>query len=258
MWMSVIEAAEKNGARIGVAAHLPDGSRIGYRENELFKSASTIKIAIMIGLFRQIDAGQRSLADEFIMQESDKGKGSGVLLEMHTPLHLTLRDVLYLMMSISDNTATNILIELVGLNQINAIMQELGMKDSHLGRPMRGTPAVPGEPENLAVPVEFVAMIDAILEGRAASAESCPAMVEMMKLQQNTRRIGRFVPEGTTWGSKTGTVGNLVADAGFIMTQDGPLVVAVYVDDAPDMVAAEVIISEIVKGIATTSLDESR
>lgn len=244
---SIVSAAEDQGARVGLCAILPDGSRITHRADEVFKSASTIKIAIMIQLFRRIDAGELSLNDPYVLKNEDKVPGSGVLQELHAGIELTLRDVLYLMMSISDNPATNILIDHVGMDAVNAMMRELGLEKSLLGRPMRGRPANADEQENLATPAEFALLMNAILDGTAASAESCMAMLEMLKLQSNSRRIGRFVPEGMEWGSKTGSYDTVVNDVGFVMTKDGPLVVSVFSENVADVVTGEILISEIVR-----------
>lgn len=244
---SIISAAEARGARVGLCAILPDGTRVTHRNDEVFKSASTIKIAIMIQLFRRIDAGDYTLETPYTLKMEDKVPGSGVLQELHAGIELTLRDVLYLMMSISDNPATNILIEHAGMDAINATLRELGLSDSVLGRPMYGRPANADEQENLATPAEFARLIGAIMDGTAASAESCVAMLEMLKLQANSRRIGRFVPEDLEWGSKTGSYDTVVNDVGFVMTKDGPLVVSIFSEDVADVVTGEILISEIVR-----------
>ena len=246
---TTIAAAETAGARIGLCALMPDGSRITHREDEIFKSASCIKIAIMIELFRRIDSGELSLDQTYVLKEADKVPGSGVLQQLHAGIELTLRDVCHLMISISDNPATNILIDHLGMEAINATMRSLGLEKSVLGRPMRGRPANADEQENLATPAEFAILVNSILEGTAASAEGCLAMMEMLRLQSNARRIGRFVPEGTEGGSKTGSYTTVVNDVGFVMTQDGPLVVAIFTENVPDLVAGEIIISEIVRDL---------
>ncbi len=248
-----IATVENGGARVGVSAILPDGTRFAYRADEIFKSASCIKIAIMIELFRRIDAGEFSLEQTYVLKEEDKVPGSGVLQQLHAGIELTLRDVCYLMISISDNPATNILINHVGMEQVNATMRSLGLEHSVLGRPMRGRPANADEKENLATPAEFALLLNHILEGTAASAESCMAMMELLRLQSNDRRIGRFVPEGVMWGSKTGSYTTVVNDVGFVSTPDGPLVVAVFTEDVADLVAGEVIISEIVRKLLAAS-----
>jgi beta-lactamase class A len=135
------------------------------------------------------------------------------------------------------------------MDAVNATMRELGLKESILGRPMRGRPANPDEQENLATPSEFAHLIGTILDGTAASAESCMGMLEMLKLQSNDKRIGRFVPEGMVWGSKTGSYTTVVNDVGFVMTKDGPLIVSVFAEDVADVVTGEVIISAITRAL---------
>jgi beta-lactamase class A len=252
---TIVSAAEAKGARVGLSAILPDGSSINHRENEVFKSASTIKIAIMIELFRRIEAGDLLLDQRYVLKQEDKVPGNGVLQELHAGIELTLRDVLYLMMSISDNPATKILIDHVSMDAVNATMRELGLQESVLGRPMRGRPANPDEQENLATPAEFARLIAAIMDGTAASAESCMAMLEMLKLQANDKRIGRFVPADMEWGSKTGSYDTVVNDVGFVMTKDGPLIISIFSEDVADVVTGEAIISEIVRELLMSSLD---
>lgn len=244
---SLISAAEVQGARIGLCTILPDGTRIGHRQNEQFITASTIKIAIMIELYRRVDAGKSRLDDIYTIREEDFCPGSGIMQGLHLGAKLTLKDVCYLMMSISDNTATNVLIDHVGMDAVNATMRELGLKDAILARKMRGGPAIEGEGENLGTPAEFALLINAILDGNAASAESCIAMIETLKTQANSRRIGRYVPAGMEWGSKTGSHTTTVNDVGFVMTQDGPLVISVFVEGAGDVVEGELLISAIAR-----------
>lgn len=246
---TIIQRHEDDGARIGVFAVMPDGTYFGHRENETFISASTIKIAIMVELYRRIDAGEYSLTQPYVLRDEDRAPGSGVMHELHAGLELTLRDVLYLMMSISDNTATNILIDLIGLDNVNTAMHAIGLNTSVLNRKMRGGPAPSESTENHSTPKEFAELIGAILGGKAASAESCVAMVEMLKLQANSRRIGRFVPDGWEWGSKTGSHTTTVNDVGFIMTNDGPLIVSVYIEKIADVVTGEIAIAEITQAL---------
>ena len=159
-----------------------------------------------------------ALDDRSRLTTEDICPGSGVLLQLHPGVELTLRDI-----DLSDDE-----------HQRQHRHQHAhrpgrdgkrqrgdrvaGMPNSALGRKMRGV-ARPktarrktGPPPN-----DFRACIDAILTGTAASRESCDGMIEMLTLQQNTRRIGRYFPEGTLpWGSKTGTVGTVSHDAGFV------------------------------------------
>lgn len=257
-WQSLagyVQQQETGGIRIGVAVQAPpDSDRFSLRGDERFISASTIKIPIMVEIFRQIDRGERALDDQIPMTKADICPGSGVMLQLHPGIVFTLRDIVYLMMSISDNTATNMLIDLAGMDAVNATIASLGMTNSALGRKMRGVPAPEGSPENWATPNDFRNAIDAILTGSAASRQSCDAMIEMLTLQQNTRRIGRSFPEGTLpWGSKTGTVGDVSHDAGFVRGPSGDMVVTVFTQGFPLLHDAEPVMGEIARLAAVAS-----
>jgi beta-lactamase class A len=246
---SIIADAEGDGCDVGVAIVGPDGVRFGHRADEVFPSASSIKIAIMTELFRRIDRGEASLDDTYILRADDKAPGSGVLQQLHDGIELTIGDVVYLMMAISDNPATNILINLVGMENVNATMREMGMEKSLLGRTMQGRLALETEQENLATPNEFAAMVQSILDHKAASSESCDRMIALLEKQQNGRRIGRYVPDngGVRWGSKTGSYSTVANDVGFVTTDRGTVIVSVFTRILPDMVTGEKIIGEVAR-----------
>ncbi|MGH2559949.1 MAG: serine hydrolase [Thermomicrobiales bacterium] len=257
-WQNVARAAEQaeaNGGSIGVAAIGPDGASWNRQGDRHFRAASTVKIPIMVEIYRQIDAGERSLTDPYTLTRADKAPGSGVLLHLHDGIELTLDDLLHLMISISDNTATNVLIDLAGMERVNATMRDLGMTASVLCRKMRGKPAPPGDPENWATPDDYARAIQAILGNTAASAASCGRMVEKLQRQQNARRIARYLPpddDRVRWGSKTGTVGEVTNDVGFVTTDRGTLILAVFTAALPDTHAAELAIGEISRAALTT------
>jgi beta-lactamase class A len=237
--------AEREGGRVGVAVIAPDGERFSYRGDERFVAASTVKIPLMVEIYRQIDAGRRSLDDVYVLRDAAKAPGSGVLLHLHDGISLTLADLIYLMISISDNTATNILIDMADMEQVNKTIASLGMTGSTLGRKMLGRPAQGAERENWATPLDYARAVQSILDGSAASAASCARMTEMLTKQQNARRIARYLPEGVRWGSKTGSVRGVTNDAGFITTDTGTLIVSVFCADLADQHTGEQVIGDI-------------
>lgn len=251
---ATIAAAEADcgtpgGCTLGVSVIAPDGSRFAHNGARRFVAASTVKIAIMLELFRRIDAGRDSLDQIHVLRADDRATGGGVVKELHAGLAFTVADLCYLMMAISDNTTTNILIDRVGMAETNAAMRALGMANSCLGRKMRGRPVAEGEQENWAVPDDYAALIAAILAGRAASAASCAAMVGQLEKQTNDRRIARHLPRGETrprWGSKTGSLPGVVNDVGFIVTPQGPLVLAIYCEIA-DPLAGEAALGDVAR-----------
>jgi len=248
---AAVAAAERGGCVLGVAAVAPGGERFSHNGARRFVAASTVKIAIMVELFRRIDAGTLSLGQRHTLTPEDKSTGGGVVLHLHDGIVLTLGDLVYLMMSISDNTATNVLIDYTGMDAVNAAMRGLGMAGSVLARKMRGRPPIAGEQENWAVPDEFAALIAAILENRAASAASCAAMVALLEKQQNDRRIARHLPKENRprWGTKTGTLPGAVNDVGFVMTPKGPAILSLYVEKPADTLAGEAIIGDVARAV---------
>ncbi|MGH2533809.1 MAG: serine hydrolase [Thermomicrobiales bacterium] len=249
-WRTVEEvarAAEAKGGTIGIAAIGPDGTSWRRHGDQQFRAASTVKIPIMVESYRQIDAGERSLTDPYILMRADKAPGSGVLQHLHDEIALTLDDLLHLMIAISDNTATNILIDLAGMDRVNTTMRDLGMIDSLLARKMKGKPAPSGDPENWATPDDYARAIQAILTDAAAAPASCARMVEKLQRQDNARRIARYLPrddDRVRWGSKTGTITDVANDVGFVTTDRGTLILAVFTAALPDTHTAEAAIGD--------------
>ena len=246
---ATIATAESAGCKLGVSVIAPDGQRFAHNGDRRFVAASTVKIAIMVELFRRIDAGRDSLDQIHVLRPEDRATGGGVVKELHPGIAFTVADLCYLMMAISDNSTTNILINRVGMAEVNAVMQRLGMKSSVLGRPMRGRPPLPGESENWAVPTEYADLIAAIFANQAASAPSCAAMIGQLEKQTNDRRLARHLPLGDArprWGSKTGSLPGVVNDVGFIMSANGPLILSIYVE-IPDPNAGEAVIGDVAR-----------
>ena len=251
----IIARAEADGAVVGVSAVSASGERFSHNADRRFVAASTVKIAIMVELFRQIDAGVLSLDTLYRLRPADKVTGSGVVARLHDGLDLTLGDLAFLMMSISDNSSTNILIDHVGKDRVNSTMRDLGMAGSTLGRRMRGTHVDPGEEENWAVPDDYARVIGAVLDSSAASTGSCVQMLALLEAQQNDRRIARHLPRANRprWGSKTGSLPGVTNDVGFVMTGRGPIIIAVFSENVPDPNDGE----RIIGGISQALLGKS-
>jgi beta-lactamase class A len=247
----VIDRAEAGGGAVGVTAIPPRGAAFTHRGARRFRAASTVKIPIMIELYRQVDRGERALADLYWLRSEDRAPGSGVLLHLHDGAELTLEDLIYLMISVSDNTATNMLIDVAGMENVGVTMRSLGMADSTLGRKMKGRPAQGDEQENWATPDDYAAVIGALLEGRAASAGACERMLAMLEKQQCTRRLSRYLPEDESirWGSKTGSIAGVTNDVGFVASDRGTVIVSVFCEDLADQHVGEQVIGDVARAV---------
>lgn len=245
----LIRHAERGGGTVGVSIRPPTGAPFVHHGDRQFRAASTVKIPIMIEIYRQVDHGMRSLEERFVLRDEDQAAGSGVLLHLHAGMELTLNDLVYLMISISDNTATNVLIEMAGMDAVTRTMASLGMTQSTLGRMMKGRPAQGDEQENWATPDDYATVIAALLDKRAASPEACDEMIAMLERQQCTSRISRYLPddERVRWGSKTGQITGVSNDVGFIASDRGTLILSIFCEDLPDPHVGEKFIGDVAR-----------
>jgi beta-lactamase class A len=256
---AIIEKAEQTGGTVGVTIVAPDGDTFAHNGDRKFGAASTVKIPLMIEIYRQIDRGERALDDIYTLTDEDRAVGSGVMLHLHTGMQLTLNDLVYLMISLSDNTATNILIDMAGMDAVNRTMQSLGMANSNLGRKMKGRPAQGDEQENWATPNDYARVVRAILDGEAASRESCELMTAQLEKQQNPRRIARYLPQDDSirWGTKMGSVKGVTNDVGFVTTPKGTVIISAFCENLPDTHVGEKVIGDISRAafVATDLLE---
>jgi beta-lactamase class A len=178
-------------ARIdGVAGYLfldlTSGDRIGHLERETFPTASTIKLAIVYELFKQADEGTIRLDETITLDRAKAVGGSGVLFELGTPT-LSIRDYAALMVTLSDNTATNVLIDRLGMENIAKRMQALGLNATKLRRHMMDTAAARRGDENVSTPDELVRLLQAMYGATDARLGVPSAAIELLKKPKESR-----------------------------------------------------------------------
>jgi beta-lactamase class A len=240
----VAEAPE--GTTVGVAVRvLGTGEKWESGGETVLPAASTIKLAILVALYREVDAGRIDLATEVAVEPGVKVQGSGVLTWMRDGLRISVGDVAYLMISISDNTASNMLIDLVGLGTIAATVADLGLPNMALNRRFLGRMPGPDMPENVTSAADLADLLVAVWEDRAASPASCAAMRETLKLQQHRDRIPRLLPDTYVFGGKTGTVGDVVHDAGVVETPNGLVAIGLMTQGFTSKYDADILMGRI-------------
>lgn len=164
--------------------HLPDQS---------FIAESVIKVPIMAAVFAAAWQGEFSLEDRLALRREDMVQGSGMLFALSPGLRLSIRELATLMIIQSDNTATNILIDLVGKERIEQTMRELGMKESRYVRKLMIYPADnPGN--NTITARDVTTMLSQLGAGRFLSAKACEEMVDIMKKQQFRNGLPSLLP----------------------------------------------------------------
>jgi beta-lactamase class A len=246
---AIAARAEAAGAIVGIAVIGPDGARFSRHGDRRFHAASTMKIQVMVEIFRQIERGNLTLRDLVTLDDADKVGGTGVLHSLHDGLALSVGDLLYLMIAISDNTATNLLIDLASREAIVDTMRELGMTTSGVERKMLGRLPQGDEPENWATPDDYATLMHAIVTDSAAAPESCAAMRALLGKQQCQTRFRRLLPADAVWGSKLGSLAGVCNDVGFVAGPGGTVSIAIFVEGLPEL-EAEPVIGELVREAA--------
>ena len=220
---TVVEALD---GVVGYAAlDLTSGEEIGRLEQQVFPTASTIKLAILYELFRQADEGRLTLDTAAPLDRSQVVGGTGILHALGTPA-LTLRDHAVLMMSISDNTATNVLIDRIGLPAIASRMQSLGLGGIRLRRKMMDGAAAQRGEENVASPREIVRLLRILDSGEALKPESKVAALKVLAVGTGGY-LRRGVAPGVEVLSKSGELEGVRVDAAIVRAKNRPYAVAV-------------------------------
>lgn len=238
---------------IGVSAkNLLTGEEINIEADRRFPTASTIKTAIMLEVYQQAAAGRLALDAPVTLREAEKVGGSGVLNGLHDGLTLTIRDLVHLMIVLSDNTATNRLVALVGTKNVDDRLLSYGLQDTKLFRPTfrDGRPDVFPELEKefglgMTTPREMAKLMALIAEGRAVNAEASAAMLRTLRRQQDRAMIPRLLPDDVEVGNKTGTDEekhaaadgghrHVRADAAIVTGKNVKYVIAIYAREVQD------------------------
>jgi beta-lactamase class A len=181
---------------------LKTGAMIEIRPNEVFPIASSIKLAVLYELYRQADAGRVDLG-EVTRPPLPRVKGAGVLPWLGDSVTLTWRDLAVLMISLSDNAATNLLIDRVGMAAVNARLDELGLSHTRLRRRMMDVEAAHRGEENVGTPGELRRLVEVLHAGKGLSAAAAADLRLVLAIpKENAFR--KPLPEGVPVMDKTG------------------------------------------------------
>ena len=246
---SAISAILKPVAEVfSVVARRVDGNDgIMLNPNEVFPSASVIKVPMMVDLFCLRDEGRLSFDEVVTLRAEYKVEGSGALKELHAGLELTVLDLIILMIVQSDNTAANMLIDRIGMESVNERMRGFGFEKMTLARRMYEWEAQAKGFENVCTPSEIATLLESMLEGSISSMSTSTEMLEIMARQQWRERIPLLLPEGTKVANKTGSITGVTHDVGVVYGPSGPYVLCVMTKGVSDVISAERAIAEVSK-----------
>lgn len=243
-------AIDASGAEMGVAIlHIESGAEINIGADESYPMASVLKIPVLCEAFHQIDAGNFTLDERFELTYPEKNIGSGILTYLQDGLQPSLRDLLTVMIIISDNTATDMVMRRLGVAKIDRFMQELGVGNIHMAMDIRGIfddmmgpdAADPARlfvdldkprtapptsrtgraysraaDNNVATPRDMTRLCAMIYQGKVIDRAACDGMLHILLQQQLNQRLPRFLPYGIPFAHKTGTLSGLRNDAGIL------------------------------------------
>ena len=242
--------------KVALFAHnLKTGETASLFPDAAVQTASVIKMGILLDAAEQIRGGKASLEEKLVLTKANQVQGSGVLGQLTAPLTLTLRDTLHLMVVLSDNTATNMAIDRLGLAHINATLRAAGLKQTVLYKkvyvPAEGP--MPADqpkfglgkttPREMASIMQLIAECKLSLDGSAplpGDGPLCGAILHMLRQQQDRDDLPRYLEaldtseQGSAIANKTGALDKVRNDVALIATKNGPVVIAGFTWDNAD------------------------
>jgi beta-lactamase class A len=232
--------ARSRGVMGLVALDPATGERFAINDTLVFPQASAIKVAILMEVFKQAHEGKFKLSDVRRIQKADKTEGSGVLIDLGDgTVELSIRDLCVLMMVLSDNTATNLLIDLVGKENINATLASLGVRQTRVQRRMLDTAASHRGDENISTPADAARIMEILFRGEFISREVSEDLLSILKKIKVTH-LKAGLPEDVSVASKPGGIAGVNTEWAIVYLKNRPYIVAVMenygLGDAPDAI----------------------
>lgn len=206
---------------------LTTGKTLFLNEREVFPQASSIKIAVLAEMFKQAEEGRLDLDAFLTVDDGNRVAGSGVLYFLGRPsLSLSVRDTAVLMVVLSDNTATNLLIDKVGMEAVNRRMDALGLGKTRLRRKMMDLKAASEGRENVSTPLEMMTLLESVWKGAFLKEPGRKAFLDMLAIPKDSPlRAG--VPEGVEVAEKPGELEAVRCDSGIVLLAGRPYVLSV-------------------------------
>jgi beta-lactamase class A len=277
-------AAHFHGKVSLYAINMKTGETVAIDPDTEVQTASVIKLPIMVETFAEVAAGKRSLEDKLVLTKENQVPGSGILTQLQPGLQLTLYDAVALMMDLSDNTATNMVIDHIGIPAVNARITAMGLKNTYLYKkvfkPAEGP--MPADQKKFGLgktTAREMAEIMESIEGCASGAKPpshapanwngvndpglCRQMVEIMRNQQYRNMIPHYLEtidtsdQGSAIADKVGELDDVRNDVALIYSKAGPIVISAFTYDNKDQTwiaenEAELLIARMAKLIVNT------
>lgn len=232
------------------------GEEYAYQADEPIEAASVIKLTVMAEAFRQFEAGLLDPSEAVTVRPEDKLPSCGALSYMHDGVVVTLLDLVTLMIILSDNTATNLLIDRLGMDEINAMIDGLGLTGTRLNRKLFMPELARKGVKNFVSARDMGMLLKGLVEGRIVSPEASRQMLDILKKQRLNGKMPFFLHDkGVACAHKTGEDDGVTHDVGVIFAQQ-PIIFC-FLSERTDVPRAERVIQEVAALCAKIPLDTS-
>ena len=235
------DTVEKFDGVMGVAiVDFTDGRAILKNADRVFPTASSIKIAVLLELYHQEQSGKAKLSDVYLFDPKDLVEDSQIMTGL-TPgvTKVTNRDLAQFMVAASDNAATNVLIDRVGMENVNATLRSLDLTRTMLRRKMMDIAAAKRGDENVSTPQEMARLLEAIYKGKALNKEFTESMIKQLKALKKDSWLSTDLPLDVEIADKPGSLEGIRTDSGIIFAKNRPFVISVMTSFVRDEPAAE-------------------
>jgi beta-lactamase class A len=230
------------------AKNLDTGATFALRPDDRVRTASTIKLPILCATFKAVEEGKLKWTDLVTLRNADKVSGSGILGEFSDGVQIPLVDLTHLMIVVSDNTATNLVIDKVTADYVNDYMDKLGLKGTRsmrkvLGdgndlKPPSGYSKAGMDPANKkyglgsSTPREMVILLEKIEKGEIVSADASKEILKVLKRQRDNNGIARRAGDAVV-ANKAGALDHLRSDVGIVYAKGNRIAIAITCEDVP-------------------------
>jgi len=246
-------------SRTAVAAGVVGGPRVVLIEADaVFHAASTMKLAVLVELYRRAWAGAVSLDGSIVVRNAFRSLADGTVYELdpaddsETGLYdrqgeaVTLRELAALMITVSSNLATNLLVDLLGAQRIDATVRDLGVSGIAVRRGVEDGPAFDAGLNNTVTAAGLATLLERIADGTAAPPDACAAMLDVLSRQALNEGIPAGLPPGMRVAHKTGSITCLYHDAGVVFPVGrAPFVLVVLTEGLEETVAGPALVASI-------------
>src|SRR5579864_3310701 len=206
---------------------LTSGETFFIHGDEIMPQASSIKIAVLANLYLQAQQGKLKLTDEYIVRSQDLVSGSDIMLGL-TPgvTRLTLRDLATMMVAVSDNSATNVLIRRVGMENVNAMLENMGLHAIKLRRQMMDLKAASEGRENISTPREMMTLLETIYRGKLLNKEMTADFLKVLSTHKESSLL-QGLPDDAVAANKPGELEAVRNDSGIVFLKNRPYILCV-------------------------------